>query len=350
MGMSTGSKVFLGLLVLLGVTAGALLFGGGPDAGLAGDDGAGSVQVSIPEGATASSVADILSEQGVINSTFAFRLAARFDDNAGRIRAGEYDLRPGLSTGEILEQLSAAPESAPSFRLTIPEGLTVAQTLERIAAAEGSPHSVEELTAALGGVALPAWVPADLPGERPYGELTPYEGLLFPETYDFRIDLSAQELLADLVAQTDAEMEQLGVAPEQRYQTLVVASLIEREARVPEEQPVISSVIYNRLGEPMRLQVDATVLYANAAVEAGRVLTSDLEVPSPWNTYVTDGLPPTPISGAGAGALAAAANPDDTPFLFYVVSDPATGAHAFAETYSEHQQNVAEYRAQRDGG
>jgi UPF0755 protein len=300
------------------------------------------VCVDVPEGMGAGGVASLLEERGVISNAFLFRLQARFDDRSSRIRPGTYRFEAGASADEILEAMSAAPTEAPTFRVTIPEGLRVPQMLERIAQAEGSPFTVKELRQGLAGVALPEWVPSELPEGA-----EPFEGLLFPATYDLLLSDAAPDVLAKLVEQTETVLADAGVRPGQRYQTLVKASLIEREARVREEQPVIASVIENRVEQGMRLQIDATVIYAKGE-DVNRVLTSDLEIQSPWNTYVVDGFPPTPISGSGASAIQAAANPDSTDFLYYVVSNRETGEHAFARTLEEHNANVARYRELRD--
>jgi UPF0755 protein len=185
-------------------------------------------------------------------------------------------------------------------------------------------------------------VPADLPDDA-----EPFEGLLAPDTYEFRVDLNPQELLNRLVVETDDRMRSLDLRERRFYRTLTIASLIEREVRVPDEQATVSSVIANRLDNDQALQIDATVQYANG--EAGtRVLTSDTDVDSPWNTYENTGLPPTPIAAPGIAALEAAANPADTDFTFYVVCDFDTGAHAFTDNFGDHQRNVARYRRIRD--
>jgi UPF0755 protein len=232
------------------------------------------------------------------------------------------------------------------FTATIPEGLTVDQTLQRLADAEGSPFSVEELRAALPSVPLPAWVSVD---RLPAGA-QPYEGLLFPSTYEFRADAGPVAALTRLVEQTDAVMSEITPpANLDLYQTLTMASLVEREARIKDEQPLVSAVMHNRLAEPMRLQIDATVLYALGG-HKDRVLEEDLQIDSPWNTYRYEGLPPTPISGAGEAAIRAAAAPAQEDFLYYVVSNPDTGAHAFAATIEEHNANVAQYRQVQPAG
>lgn len=342
MALSRGSKGFLVVLAFLavGTVVGLTVLSPATP-----QDSEAPVTVEIPEGAGAGQVADLLEERGVIGSAFAFRVGARLDGRAGQIRPGTYELRPGMSTGEILTVVTAAPPPAPTFRVTIPEGLTVAQTMERLANAEGSILTEEQLRAALPAVALPEWVPQEeLPAGQPYEGLTPYEGLLFPDTYEFLVSDDPVAMLSRLVARTEQAMSQVEPpAGLDRYQLLVLASLIEREARLPEEQPIISSVIHNRLEIGMKLDIDATVLYANAS-EANRVLLKDTRLESPWNTYQTGGLPPTPIAGAGQGAINAAAAPVESNYRFYVVSDPSTGEHVFAETLEEHNQNVARYR------
>jgi UPF0755 protein len=342
-------RVFVAVLVL------GLVFGGctavvtkllrGPDMA------DGPVTVVVEEGMGAGGVADVLAEKGVIRNATVFKLQARLDDRSSRIRPGTYELAPDASFDQILEEMTRAPSEAPTFKVTIPEGLTVEQTLQRLADADGSPYKLPQLRKALGAVALPAWVPQQLPE----GAI-PFEGMLFPSTYDLLRDESAPEALGTLVEQTNVVMERVGVPPGERYETLIKASLIEREARVRKEQPVIASVIDNRVAEPMRLQIDATVVYAKYRVTdeiVNQVLTEDLKLQSPWNTYTIDGLPPTPISGSGESAIEAAANPASTSFLYYVVSDRQTGKHAFAETLDEHNANVARYRelrAEEDGG
>jgi UPF0755 protein len=300
-----------------------------------------TVTVEIPEGVGAGGVADLLEEQGVIRNATIFKLQARLDDRSSRLRPGTYEFEPGASFDEILTALTTVPEAAPTFRVTIPEGLNVDQTLERIADASNSPFRLRQLRRALTRVALPAWVPEDLPEGA-----EPFEGILFPSTYELLLDASAEDVLSQLVEQTEIVMDRVGVPPGERYETLIKASLIERETRVRDEQPIVSSVIHNRIEQGMRLQIDATVVYAKGET-VNRVLTSDLEIESPWNTYVVDGLPPTPISGSGESAIAAAANPDDTDYLYYVVNDRETGSHAFAETLEEHNRNVQAYREQR---
>lgn len=304
------------------------------------------VSIVVEEGMGASGVADLLAENGVIRNASVFKLQARMDERSSRIRPGTYEFVPGSSFDDIMAALTQAPSEAPTFTVTIPEGYTVDQTLQRIADADGSPFKVGQLRKALSGVALPAWFPETMPEGA-----DPFEGMLFPSTYDFLRNASAQDILAMLLEQTEIVLERANVPPGQRYETLIQASLIEREARVRKEQPIIASVINNRVEQGMRLQIDATVVYAKYRATGeivNSVLTSDLEIDSPWNTYLIDGMPPTPISGSGESAIVAAANPASTDFLYYVVSNRETGEHAFAETLEEHNANVARYRELRE--
>lgn len=347
--MSGSSKGFLVVLVVLAL----LVFGGLRRLTAPAPEPSGTaITIEIPDGAGVRQVASILAEQGVISNAFLFSARARFDDRADDIRPGTYQLPPGADASAILDVLASPAPVIPVFTVTIPEGLTVGQTLARVAEAEGSPFTLEQLAAALPSVPLPPWVPvATIPAAQPYPGQTVYEGLLFPNTYEFRQDAAPQDVLGELVAQTGSVLDGLGLTPDQdRYQVLVIGSLIEREARLAEERPVISSVIRNRLAEGIGLQVDASVLYAAGRAGENAVRSEDLELDTPWNTYAVAGLPPTPISGAGQSSLEAAARPQDTGFFYYVVSDPATGQHAFAATLAEHNQNVARFRDLQSGG
>ena len=348
MELSRGSKVLLlsmlFVLALVGGSLFALIAASEAEDGPA-EDGT-EVTVTIPEGAGADDVGDILAEEGVIERAWAFRLMSRLDGRAGQIRAGEYELEAGMNTGEILDVLTEGPPLPDSFAVTLPEGLTVEQSLERIAEAEDSPFDVEELESALVGVPVPEWVPVD---DLPEGAQV-YEGLLFPATYEHFVDADPQVVLGEMIATTDEVLE--GVDPPgdlSRYELLKVASLIEREVRVAEERELVSSVVANRLEDGMRLQIDATVQYAQGE-HVGRLMFEDLQIDSAWNTYETDGLPPTPIAAPGQAAIDAAAEPADTDYRFYVVCDTETGEHAFAETNDAHQQNVARYREIQDEG
>ena len=345
-------RVLLGLgatalLVVLAATSLARLVGGS----LSNDSQNGSsvsvapgipVEVTVPPGASARQIGNILAESGVISSVNQFELRVRDDGVANQLRAGTYQLETGMTIDQVLPLLLLGPV-ADSYRITIPEGLRVVEIIEVLADASG--REPGEFETAL----LEREVISEL-RVMPEGELalSDWEGLLFPDTYEFLRDSPPSEILQVLadtmeerVASVDwAALEEAGF---NSYQGIIIASLIEAEVRVPEERSVVSSVIRNRLREGMLLQIDASVLYGLGTRDPA-LFNNESE--SPYNLYRFPNLPPTPIGAPGRASLEAAAQPADTPYFFYVLISE-DGNHAFAETFEEHQVNVA--RAQELG-
>lgn len=297
------------------------------------------VAVTIPQGASTARIAAILDEVGVVESARAFRIYTRVK-GAGPFQAGDYTLPKRASFGQVVEILDAGPEIIQD-RLTIPEGLTLEQIADRVGELPGRSTEVF-LEAARSGEVRSTLQP---------DSVDTLEGLLFPDTY--MLDRSDDEnaILQRMVATFDRVAAEVGITKAGEggrvspYEAAVIASLVEREARVPEDRGPIARVIYNRLDRDMLLQIDATVLYA-LGEHKNRVLFRDLEVDSPYNTYKYKGLPPTPIAASGRAALEAAADPPDNDFLYYVVVEP-DGSHAFGRTGAEHQANIRQ--AERNG-
>jgi len=295
------------------------------------------VAVSVPQGTSVAAIASLLEDAGVIGSASAFRLYLRTKGGGSGFKAGDYELPRRSSFDDVVAALEDGPERE-FVRLTVPEGLTLPQVAERVGALPG--RSAEAFLAAAGsGQVRSRYQPAGS---------TSLEGLLFPDTYNVDEDEDEAEILRRMVSTFDAKAAAAGVDKVVQgglvdpYQAVVVASLVEREARVPEDRGMISRVIYNRLKAGMPLQVDATVIYALGRTgERGlRVLFEDLEVDSPYNTYKVTGLPPGPIASPGLAALEAAVSPTPGPWLYYVVVD-AEGRHAFGTTAAEHSRNIA---------
>ncbi len=342
MSLSRSSKAFLVVLVVLAIVVAAGVWWLLQDTQTTFGDEGEAVTVTIPEGASTAEIAELLADEGVVGSAMAFQVAARFDDRSANLQPGEHELREGMGSREVIAALQREPEP-PTQRVTIPEGLTVDQTLERLG--DRTDHDAQDFAEALDALEVPDVVPVD---DLPEGA-QPFEGLLWPDTYEVFDDESPEEILQRLVRTAQSRLDEVEPPEEgpladlDDYELLIVASLIEREVRLEEERPLVASVIANRLADGMRLKIDATVQYARGE-HTERVLFEDLEVDSAWNTYQRDGLPPTPIAGPGNASLRAAADPADTEYRFYVVDDLETGAHAFAETLEEHQRNVAAYR------
>lgn len=289
-----------------------------------------AVEVVVPKGATASAVGAILEEAGVIRSSLAFRLMASFRGTGSEIKAGVYPMRTNMRLPDVFDLLEKGPEDpTPTVTVTIPEGFRLEQVAETLAEEIGLSREAFLRVAGSGEFSLPPYLPE--------GAET-VEGFLFPETYEFREGASPEDVINRQLEQFSLEAEGLpwdraeglGVTP---YEVVVIASLIEREARVAEDRAKVAAVIYNRLARGMKLQIDATVLYA-LPQHKERLTFEDLEFPSPYNTYLHAGLPPTPIASPGIASLEAALQPADADYLYYVVIDES-GRHGFTSSYQE---------------
>ncbi|MDT0276996.1 endolytic transglycosylase MltG [Blastococcus goldschmidtiae] len=309
--------IVLGVQALLGLTAAEDYTG----------EGSGTVEVRVQQGDTLSEIARTLADEGVIASTQPFVEAAEGRPEATGIQPGVYELRSQMSGSAALDRLLES-DSRLLSRVTIPEGLTVAQILERVATETGRP--LEELRAAAADV--------DALGLPPYanGQL---EGYLFPATYDLDPDDTPADILRRMVQQftsvagtlrLEERAAALGRTP---AEIVTIASMIQSETRLDEERPDVAQVIYNRLEQGVRLGIDATLAYGLG--KSGNELTvSDLRSDNPYNTRTQDGLPPTPISSPGEASLEAALEPSSGDLLYYVL-ESADGNHFFTADYDE---------------
>lgn len=290
------------------------------------------VVVEIPQGAGTAEIAAILAREGVIDNAAMFRVRARLDEIDGKLRSGTYELTTGMSYDAVKDKLLAGPP-VEYVTVTIPEGLRVDQIAKRIEEKTGI--SAAEFTTLAYGQAS-AFV-----GAHPYladaynGSL---EGYLFPKTYRVVKGSTASDVIELMLDQFDTELASVDLAyPTSRgmslNQVVTLASMVEREARLDPERPLVSSVIYNRLDKGMRLEIDATIEYV-IKENRPRLLNKDLEIDSPYNTYKNAGLPPGPIASPGLASLQGAAAPAQTKFIYYVLTG-ADGSHTFCETYDE---------------
>jgi UPF0755 protein len=308
------------------------------------------VEVVVQPGENATTLANQLAADGLIHNALVFRLALRLDGLGSDLQAGHYSLRRNMSLDQIIA--SFAQGRMTGGYLTIPEGWRAEEIADAL-----SQSKVTNRVEFLGEVDHPTTaLPAPLPPLPPGQSL---EGYLFPDSYRFETNTPAAQVVQQLVADfarhlppdVPAGFQADGLTFEQG---LTLASIVEREAVVPNERPVIASVYLNRLRRGMKLQADPTVQYAIATVDgpAGpspaigywkRSLTfADLGVSSPYNTYRVVGLPPGPICEPGVASLEAVAHPAVTDYLYFVAR--GDGTHAFAKTLLEQQQNVAKYQ------
>ncbi|MBB6353246.1 UPF0755 protein [Aminobacter aganoensis] len=270
-------------------------------------------------------IADQLERRGLISDARIFRMGVRAYGNDGSLKAGEYEIQAGASMHEIMELLKSG--KSVQYSLTIPEGLTVEQAWKRIAEQE----------------ALTGDMPAEMPAE----------GTLAADTQRFTRGLTRQQIINKMLADQKELVEtiwqrrtaDLPIADVNEFVTL--ASIVEKETARGDERSRVAAVFINRLNKGMRLQSDPTIIYGifgGKGKPADRpIYRSDIDKPTPYNTYTIKGLPPTPIANPGKASLEAVANPSKTKDLYFVAD--GTGGHVFAETLDEHNENVARWRA-----
>lgn len=334
-------------LVAMAVFVVALLGAGGWWAinQVRGDEGEGTpIEVSIPQGATLAQASRILEEKDVIKNATFFRYYAKWK-NINSVKAGDYQgFRTGMSLDEAVTRLEAGPLPAKFTELAVPEGYTVRDVEKKVLA------TFPEMTNGdLGAAefAVGAGPSSKYYAFRPPGEIS-LEGFLFPATYRVEKPDVADEnkLLDQMVKKFDSVADEVGLAQAgdklngvagkrqlSPYDAMIVASLIEKEAKVPEDRAKIARVIYNRLERGMRLDIDAAVYYCFPGKTDG-LTQSDLRSDCPYNTRQKYGLPPTPIANPGKASLQAALNPEPGDWLYYVLADK-DGRHFFTNNYNE---------------
>jgi UPF0755 protein len=291
---------------------------------------ADAVHVIVPQGAALSDIASLLEDRGVITNALAFRVLARVEHSDAEVRAGEYAFAPHATQREILEQLLTGGAQVASW-VTIPEGFTDAQIAARLAENGIGKAPAYERAFRDGSVSVDGARVHDL------------EGYLFPSTYLVPLAATPDQVIHQLTGQFFDELPSDAARRAKALsvtvpQAIVVASLVEREAKIDPDRPMIAGVIYNRLRLRMPLQVDATIEYA-LPQHKSELSLADLKIDSPYNTYLHAGLPPTPIANPGLPSIEAALSPAKTSALYYVYC--GNGHHVFANTLAEHQANVA---------
>ncbi|MDI3269528.1 MAG: endolytic transglycosylase MltG [Bacillota bacterium] len=298
------------------------------------DPGNGSqVVVQIPPGASTQAIADLLYQKGIIKDPLVFRLYVRWKKEDGQLQAGWYGLSPSQDVASLVEMLRRG--EVLQFTFTVPEGKTVADIREILL----NFWPKEEVDEALRDT---HWLKEPPPPD----VKEPLEGYLFPETYRFPYGTPVEEAVGKMVQETyrrftperEARAKELGLS---LHEVLTLASIIEKEARFPQDQPKISAVFHNRLKLNMKLQADPTVAYA-LGKPGDQLTTKDLQAEVPYNTYVYGGLPPGPIASPGDGAIEAALYPEDSQNLYFVSAPD--GTTYYAKDYAAHLRNVQKVR------
>jgi UPF0755 protein len=293
-------------------------------------------QFRVRTGASLAAVARDLERENLVRRRWAFEALARWRGLAGELRAGEYDLSPHLTPGEILERI--AEGQVRTHRIVIPEGLTAATIARRLE--ESRLADAEEFLAAVRSQELAR--ECDVEGES-------LEGYLFPETYHLARGLSAREIARTMVAQFHAIWPEIAPKSEalgfSMLETVTLASIVEKETGAAEERSLIAAVFHNRLRRGMRLETDPAVIYGIPDFD-GNLRRSHLEdTRNPYNTYQIPGLPPGPIANPGAASLRAAVGPADSSHLFFVSRND--GTHEFSTSHAQHAAAVERFQKKR---
>jgi len=319
-----------------------------------------------------------LTDRGAIKSPYIFKVGADYEGKAGNLKAGSYLVGPHASMREIVDAVTRGGQSTCGTEINFRVGVATAELILReldpatnsfVEVAKFEPATAEapaEFTAALDdqdvrfrvtlAEGVTSWQVVEALNRAPFlaGEIeeVPPEGSLAPDSYEVARETLRSEVLAEMRDRQSTILAEIwaGRAANLPYDTaeeaLIMASIVEKETGVAAERPRVASVFVNRLEQGMKLQTDPTVIYGvtNGQGVLGRGLRqSELRKETPYNTYVIEGLPPTPIANPGRESIAAAVNPEATDFLFFVAD--GTGGHAFAKTLAEHNENVEKWRA-----
>ncbi|MCF6443496.1 endolytic transglycosylase MltG [Nereida sp. MMG025] len=369
------SNVLTLAIVVLFLVGGVILWGANTYSAQGPLDRAICLQVQ--SGSTMRRVSQNLADQGAISSASIFRMGADYSDKTGQLKAGSFLIEQGASMEEIVDIVTRGGRNTCGTRVVYRIGVT--RSLVQVSeldpasgdmvdlarfnpATEDTPDAYTQvkdqqdtqfLIALAEGVTSWTIVEALNDLDLLEGEITaiPPEGSLAPDTYEISEGQNRADVLARMAARQDTILAEAwanraeGLPLESPEEALILASIVEKETGVAEERRQVASVFINRLNRGMKLQTDPTVIYGITKGQGtlGRGLRrSELRAATPWNTYVIDALPPTPIANPGRLSIEAALNPDETPYIFFVAD--GTGGHAFAVTLEEHNRNVAVWR------
>jgi UPF0755 protein len=294
--------------------------------------GTGAVQVVVRSGDGGMAIAETLADAGVVATADAFVTAFNLNSRAQGVQPGTYTLAREMRAADAVAAL-LDPVNRQVVKFTVPEGFRADQVYERIAEATGlSVESLADAAKDTETLGLPPEAEGDV------------EGWLFPATYEVDPNPTPAEVLAPMIAKTVEVLDDFGAEPEVWRKTLILASMVEKEAKLDEDRPKVARVFLNRIDQDMLLMSDATVAYG--AGNFSTVFTTDEERAddNPYNTYVNEGLPGGAICNPGEAAIAAALGPEKGDWLYFVVVNLQSGETAYAETAAGHEANVQQMR------
>ncbi len=318
------SKKFIIIIILLLIISLCFIF----------DDVDKETSLKIEKGLSTPQIADILKENDVIPSKIAFLLFVNFSEYKGKLQYGTFNFEKGDGYFEIIRKLATSGAKKETVTVTIPEGYSIEKIIKKLVdSGLGTQREYEKALNESYDYEFIKHIKAS--PECNYK----LQGFLFPATYEFYTDDMPHKIIDTMLKEFEKQYNSLEVSYNDLYEIITKASLIEREAKIDSERTKIAGVIENRLKKNMRLQIDATVVYAisDGLYDVERVLYKDLEVNSPYNTYRYEGLPIGPISNPGIKSIKAALNPDKHNYLYYRTdTNKNDGSHIFTENFEAH--------------
>lgn len=308
------------------------------------------VRFTIQPGSGTSAITEQLKEQGLIRNAKLFRVYLLMESEGSRFQAGTYEMNPGVTYDQIIAKLNAGEVVAEEMdRFTIPEGFTVKQMADKLQE-EGIADAAKFLALAKDPTGIESPLLERIPADSKL--LYRLEGYLFPETYELKKGSTEKDIITRMLEETSKKLQEIpdfeGKLEASGYsfnEIMTIASLVEREVVADQERPLVAGVIYNRLQQNMKLEIDATVQYL-LGKQKERLMNSDLRSQdSPYNSYLYQGLPPGPIAAPSVKSIEAALEPESSNYLYYVTKKDGSQEHLFAATYKEHLANIKKSEA-----
>lgn len=304
------------------------------------------ITLEVSETTTMKDLADYLYEKQFISNPFSFRIEGKLKKLEDELRPGSYSISSNMSNDEILKLITSdVSAKEETVKFTIPEGYTITQIADKLDSLEIV--TKESFIDAVNNRTYNYPFLKDISDQSRYK----LEGYLFPDTYIIRKGATPEEIIIKMLNRfeevTSKYANYIDTSAYSLNQILSIASIIEQEAKLSEERPVISGVIYNRLNADMKLQMCSTIQYVLEKRKAA-LSYSDLEINSPYNTYKNPGLPIGPICCPGEESISAALMPEENDYYFFVVKDEEAGSHSFSKTAKEHERNKTKYQQSID--
>ncbi len=299
------------------------------------------ISIEVTDTTTVKELADMLYEKQFISNALVFRMESKLSKLDHQLKPGKYSISSNMSSSQILKLITSdMTDIEETIKFTIPEGFTIVQIADKLESLQIV--TKEEFFDAVKNREYNYPFLKNIPTDTKY----PLEGYLFPDTYIIRKGATPEEIIIKMLNRFEEVISQytnyVNTSSYNLNEILTIAAIVEQEAKLSEERPVIAGVIYNRLNADMRLQMCSTIQYVLEKRKAA-LSYSDLEISSPYNTYRNDGLPIGPICAPGEDSIRAALMPDTHDYFFFVVKNEQEGSHSFSATAAEHERNKSRY-------